>query len=185
MYRNNDISLVPFTEEHITAAYIGWLNDPEVCKHTSHCRWPMTKSRAIEYVNSVNGSGASTIVWAIKRHIDETNPPIHIGNVCLTQIDMLNKSAEFAIIIGEKESWGNSIATKVMEIVFGHGFLRLNLNRIWLGTAQSNVGMQKSAMKSGMRREGIFKNALFINGKFEDDYVYAINKYKYARIKGH
>lgn len=189
MYKIDEINLVPFTEEYITSNYLSWFNDPEVSKFTSHCRFPMTKNRAFDYVKSINHPKSDTIAWAIKTWKDSNsngynnNPNyVHVGNCCLTQIDLLNRSAEFGIIIGDRDSWGKGLATKVMRIIFGHGFLRLNLNRIWLGTAESNIGMQHSALKLGMKREGLFKHSLFINGKFEDDFIYSINKYKYFRM---
>jgi RimJ/RimL family protein N-acetyltransferase len=190
MYKQDEINLVPFTEEYISFNYLSWFNDPEVSKFTSHCRWPMTKTRAYEYVKAINHPKSDTVAWAIKTwsnssngNYNNNNPTYnHIGNCCLAQIDLINRSAEFGIIIGDKESWGKGISTKVMRIIFGHGFLRLNLNRIWLGTSQSNIGMQQSAIKIGMKREGLYKHALFINGQFEDDFVYSINKYKYFRM---
>ncbi len=29
----NDVSLLPFLKEHVTDAYLGWLNDPEVVRY--------------------------------------------------------------------------------------------------------------------------------------------------------
>ena len=162
--------------------YISWFNDPEVCRYNSHSKIPMTKRRAIEYVNSVNNSLNSPIVWSIlfknknKKIID------HIGNVCLDSLNWINRSAEFSIIIGDKEYWGKGIATNVLQLILCHAFIKLNLERVWLGTSEDNIGMQKSAIKAGMKREAVLIKNLFINGKYSDSIIFGINSYRFYRL---
>jgi len=186
MYEIDNIKLVPFTEKNINETYLGWFNDPEVCRFNSHCRFPMTEQRALEYVRSVNSPSSSTIVWAIYfRNKTKGNPLAvysHVGNCCLESIDLINRIAEFGIIIGDKKCWGKGIATKIMPLIFNHGFSRLNLEKIWLGTAEANAAMQRSAAKAGMRREGTFKKVLFIDNQYMDSVIYGITRYRYNRL---
>ena len=183
MYEFDDGKLVPFTEELITEKYLSWFNNLTICEHTSHCIYPMTRDRAIEYIKNVNRPGSDTIVWAIlicTHYQGKDRVYSHVGNVCLTSINLINRTAEIGIVIGENVR-NKGIGTKVLNIVMQHGFNRLNLQRLWLGTSSLNIGMQKAALKAGMKLEGSLKNALFTNGKYVDDQIYGIIKYRYER----
>jgi RimJ/RimL family protein N-acetyltransferase len=169
MYQIDNIKLIPFTEEMISDKYLSWFNNPEICRYTSHCRYPMTKSNAIKYCQSINSPYSSSIVWAI---MFQGN---HVGNIALTSIDKLNNSAEIAIIIGE-EVRSRGIGTKVVAKIIEHAFNRLNINRVWLGTSSENIKMQKVATNVGMKIEGVLEKALFINGEYSDSMIFAILK---------
>jgi RimJ/RimL family protein N-acetyltransferase len=103
--------------------------------------------------------------------IDHLN---HIGNVSLQSLSWINRSAEFAIIMGEKEYWGQGYGEEALRFVLEHGFKKLGLNRIWTGTGSSNVGMQKLAERVGMILEGRSRQGKFNDGKFLDIYHYGI-----------
>jgi RimJ/RimL family protein N-acetyltransferase len=188
MYQiDNTLKLVPFTEDLITDKYISWFNDLETCEHTSHGIFPMTRSRAIEYVKDSNSPSSLTIVFAImffkgsmsRKEKDYT----HVGNICLTSISYINSNAEIGIIIGDKSVRGKGIGTRVIKQVIDHAFKKLNLQRVWLGTSSLNIGMQHAAEKIGMKQEGVLKNALFTNGKYVDDIIYGITKYRFNRLQ--
>lgn len=185
MYDLDDIRLIPFTEDLITDKYISWFNNPIVCEHTSHCVYPMTKERALEYIKSINKPTSNTIVWAImkcSRYDCKERIYEHIGNICLTSINLINRTAEIGIIIGENIR-GKGIGNRVLKVVVKHGFDKLNLQRIWLGTSSLNIGMQKAAEKIGFKQEGILKNALYTNGRYVDDYIYGLIKYRFDRFQ--
>jgi len=100
----------------------------------------------------------------------------HIGNVSLQDIDYISRSAEFAVMIGDKESWGMGYAREAAKLIISHGFLQLNLNRVYCGTSSSNVGMQKVAQTLGMIEEGRRREAIYKHGKFHDIIEYGILK---------
>jgi adenylosuccinate lyase len=53
----------------------------------------------------------------------------HIGMCGLQRIDLINRSTEFAIIIGETSKWNLGYGTEAVKKLFEHGFNRLGLNR--------------------------------------------------------
>lgn len=59
------IYLSPLTKEDISADYINWLNDSEVCRDNSHATFPNTYSKTLSYLESVEGS-KNEIVFAIR-----------------------------------------------------------------------------------------------------------------------
>ena len=109
----------------------------------------------------------------------------HIGNVALSNISLINRSAEFSIIIGKKNNHQKKIGLNACKVIVRHGFEKLNLNRIYLGTSQNNIAMKKIAILVGMNLEGIRKSAIFLNNKYYDQYDYGILKKNYKSDKFH
>jgi RimJ/RimL family protein N-acetyltransferase len=106
----------------------------------------------------------------------EPNSYQHIGNLSLQQIDWINRSAEMAIVIGEKDYWGKGFATEALLLLYYHAFTKLNLNRIWSGTTENNSGMIRVFARIGMALEGEFREAVYLNGEYRDVYAYGILK---------
>lgn len=166
---NKEIYLRPLAAGDISEDYVGWLNDTEVCKFNSHHVFPYDKHKAEEYVKNISSS-KEMLVLAI---IDKQNEK-HIGNVSLQNINLLNRSAEFAILLGDKDYWGKGISKEASLLIMRHGFKALNLHRIYCGTAEGNIAMQKLAAYLGMAEEGRRKEAQFKNGKYNDIVEYGV-----------
>lgn len=126
------------------------------------------------YVDHVQES-RDLIVLAIL-DIDGDN---HIGNISLQNIDWVSRNAEYAIILGEKSYWGKGLAKEASDLILEHGFIRMNMERIYCGTAEDNVGMQKLAHYMGMRQEGVRRNALYKNGKYKNIINYGLLRNEY------
>lgn len=179
-YETDNIILSLFTEEELNSAkYQSWFYDPDVTKYNSHGLFPYTKEKQKVFMDSIETN--EKIVFAIyvltpEYFIKEgrVEKSIYIGNISLQSINWIYKSAEIAWVIGEKEYWGKGIATEAGNLVLCHGFNKLNLHRIWSGTAATNKGMQRVFEKLKFKKEGIFIDGMFLNGEYVDIYNYAI-----------
>ena len=60
------------------------------------------------------------------------------------------------------------------QLLISHAFKNLNLHRIYCGTSSQNIGMQKLALKLGMKKEGERKESIYNNGKFYSIFEYGI-----------
>lgn len=165
----NSIYLKDLSIEDITDEYVQWLNEPVVCSFNAHARFPNNAEKTKKYVEETNSSKL-VILFAIY----DKKKDIHIGNICLNKIDWVNRSAEIAIIIGNKNYWGKGVGTEAYKLVIKYAFDVLNLHRLYSGMAKVNVGMVKVAEKVGMKKEGMAKEALFKNGKYLDVVLYGI-----------
>ncbi len=163
------LGLRQLSAEDIEGGYADWLNDGEVCQYNSHHRYPQAKSDLVRYIQSVE-SGQDKMVFAIIHLEDAT----HIGNISLQHINFLDRNAELAFIIGEKEYWGNGYAREAGQAVIEHAFTQLNLHRLYLGTLDENVRMQRLALKLGFSEEGRRKGALYKNGAYHDILEYGM-----------
>lgn len=176
MKKNKDVFLTGekiylriLNEDDIEGNYASWLNDPEITIYNSHGRFPMTVEKLKEYVKESSKFQSSLVLAVVDKVTDE-----HIGNISLQNINWIDRNAEIAFLLGEKEYWGKNIMFEAGEILISHGFKVLNLHRIYCGTSFDNIGMQKLADKLGMIKEGLRKDAMYKDGKYVDVIEYGI-----------
>lgn len=165
---NNELLLMPLSLNELNGNYINWLNDPVVCQYNSH-NGNYTYQKAIAYINSVT-KREDVKVFAVYLK----NKHKHIGNISLQCINYDSKSAELAYLFGEKEEWGKGYATKASNLLIDYAFHVLKLHRLYLGTHENNIAMQKVAQKCGFVQEGIRRDSLYKNGKFYTVYCYSL-----------
>jgi len=143
--------------------YPVWLNDEEACAGNSHHVFPYVREKAQAYIEKANRASDSLILAMV---LQESNQ--HIGNIALQEINWIYKTAELAVLLGEKEHWGKGYSLEAAKLLMTHGFNALNLNRIYCGTFETNVGMQKLAKSLGMKQEGVRRKAVYKNGNYLD-----------------
>lgn len=188
IYETDRFYLTPFTRELAEGNYKNWWTDQEITKYNSHGLFPMTPKEMASFFASIDNG--EMIVWGIivkKEFSKKRNSRLagdnridhHIGNVSLQRFDWINRSAEFAVVIGEKDFWGKGYTTEAATFLFEHGFKKLNLWRIWTGTAFTNEGMHKVAKKLGMKREGLFREAIFLEGNYVDVVEFGVLKWEW------
>ena len=145
----------------LNATYREWFNDEEVCRYNSHHRFPNYDENKKEYYESTIKSRNNLVLAICDKETD-----MHVGNIALENIDTLNRSAELAIIIGDKEYWGKGVGKEAARLLVTHGFKELNLHRIYCGTLEDNIGMQKVAEALGFTEEGRSRESLYKDGVF-------------------
>lgn len=163
------IYLRALQEKDAYSGYVEWLNDEDVCQYNSHHVFPYVEKQALDFIKGVMLS-RNQLVLAICSKENDT----HIGNISLQDINYVNRSAEFAILLGDKSYWGCGIGREAGALLIKHGFMELNLNRIACGTSVENIGMQKLAVALGMKKEGLRKQGLFKHGRYIDIIEYGI-----------
>lgn len=102
---------------------------------------------------------------------------IYVGNIGLHLCsDVYRKSAEIGYLLDEKY-WNKGIMTKAVNLICEYGFNELDIVRIHTGVFEYNKPSQVVLEKCGFTKEGIFRKAIFKNGKICDEIRYAIIKY--------
>ena len=153
----------------LTERYLQWFNDAEVCAQNGHHRFPNSGALMETYLREVISGPSDLVLAIIDAGTDE-----HIGNIALQGIDSVARSAEYAIIVGQKDHWGGGYAAEASRLLLRHGFEELNLHRIYLGTPVGNDAMQRLAEALGMRQEGRRREAFFKAGAYHDVLEYGI-----------
>lgn len=165
------IYLNPIQKADLTPKYREWLNDEEVSRYNSHHRFPNYDENMREYFETAIKSKSNLILAIRDKESDE-----HIGNIALENIDLINRCAELAIMIGDRSYQGKGVGGDACRAIMRHAFNELNLHRIYLGTAEENVGMQKLSISLGMKEEGRRVDAMYKNGKYTDVLEYGVLK---------
>ena len=161
-------------ESDVDGEYASWLNDEEVCQGNSHHRHPYTRDAARAYVER-SRRWESELALAIV--LKDGNR--HIGNIALTAVEAVYRTADFTILLGAKDCWGKGYASEAGRLLLGHAFLTLNLTRVACATFETNVGMQKLAEELGMELEGRRRQAAFKDGRHLDILEYGVLRDEY------
>ncbi len=154
-------------ESDLNGPYQSWFEDQNVCMYNSHGKFFKNANWFRKFYDNLNRE--DQVVWAICHQEDG-----HIGNVSLQSISFINRNAEFAILIGNPKHLRKSVGLNASLALLRHGFEKLNLERVYCGTAGTNVGMQKLALQMGMIEEGRRRKHLFLNGQWEDMVEYGV-----------
>jgi RimJ/RimL family protein N-acetyltransferase len=173
IYENKTIMLCPLSMdliESVDSDYYQWFMDEKATRFNSHGLWQMSDQDFEDYFKAIDNREA--LVWAI---INKSNNK-HIGNVSLQSFNYVNRSCEMAILIGETGYHGKGIATQAIEFLYDHAFRKMNLHRIWSGTAATNIGMLNVFKKLGMKKEAEFRDATYLDGEYIDIHGYGILK---------
>jgi len=118
--------------------------------------------------------------WFIRQNDDPKismfevhNSSEEIVGVCgLTDLDMLNRRAEFSLYIIRKYQL-QGFSCKALKTLFTHGFRDLNLNVIWGETFEGNPAAGVFE-KIGMVHEGTRRDFYFKNGKYLNAHLYSV-----------
>jgi RimJ/RimL family protein N-acetyltransferase len=140
--------LEPFAERHLTARYVGWLNSPDVVRHSEQRHRSHDLASCRNYVASFEGS--ANFLWAIVAN----DPGLgHIGNIN-AYVDKMNCVADVGIMVGEHAAWGQGFGTDAWLAACRYLLIDLELRKVTAGTLANNHGMLAVMRHAGMREEG-------------------------------
>ena len=100
----------------------------------------------------------------------------HIGNVYLTGINYINRTAESHILIGDKSCWGKGYGAEALTEILKFAFNELGLNRVEARINSDNAASIRLHKKIGYRQDGMLRQALYKSGHFKDVIVMSILK---------
>ena len=156
-------------ESDAQGPYPSWFNDEEVCRGNSHHVFPYSQEQALAYIRENQGTDCR-LVLAIARKEDGA----HIGNIALDNINYFNRTAALTIIVGDKAAWGKGYGREAALLICEHGFVTLNLHRIFSGTFEDNAGFRRIAQYLGMVEEGRRRQEAFKLGRYVDIVEYGL-----------
>ena len=165
----------PLDESDIDGPYPGWFEDQDVCRFNGHGKFFQNKQTLRDFVLTANSE--RSVVWAMC-HVDDG----HIGNISLQNISFIDRTAEFAILLGNRCHWGKGVGQLAGIMLLKHGFQKLNLERIYCGTADTNVGIKKLALGLGMIHEGTRRSHLFLEGERIDIVEYGVLRSEFMAL---
>jgi [ribosomal protein S5]-alanine N-acetyltransferase len=171
------VYLRPLTEEDVEGPYLSWFNDEEVCRGNSHHRYPFTEEEARAYILNANKHRGELILAIMEKDGDR-----HIGNIGLTNIDFIYRTAVFVMILGDKSIWAKGYGKEAATLLHNHAFFTMNLRRLYGGIMDNNLASKILIRMLGWKKEGVRRQAAFKNGKFLDIVEYGILRDEYLQL---
>ncbi len=95
------------------------------------------------------------------------------GAIRLNKIETLNRKVSIAYLLGA-DYQGRGFATLCVRTFLRHCFDDLGMNRVELTCATDNLRSVGVAERAGFVREGVLRQAEWLDGKAVDHYVYGI-----------
>ena len=91
-----------------------------------------------------------------------------IGVVYLTDIDWINRTARYNIMIGETAYQNKGVGKSATDLMLEHAFNDMNLHKLWLRVLENNlkaISLYEKCgfIKEGVNRQHIFKNGMYVN----------------------
>ncbi|MFI5171996.1 MAG: GNAT family N-acetyltransferase [Chitinophagales bacterium] len=114
-------------------------------------------------------SNNESIMWALSLKSDLK----FIGIICLWNIQKENHRAEIGFVL-LKEHHGTGVMHEAVGAVLDYGFHTMKLHSIAGEVDPENIASIKLMEKNNFRREALFKDHYFYNGKFMDTAIYSI-----------
>jgi ribosomal-protein-alanine N-acetyltransferase len=153
-----------------------WFNDMEITKHLVHGVYPNSSDEQIKIVE-VELSRSNSILLSI---IDKETEKM-LGIISLKSIDLINRNAEIAIVMGFEKKPG--VAIEAMALLTQHAFDRLNLQKIYAGQHEELWSWINTLKTIGYKIEGIRRKGGYRDGKSYDIILTGITDEDYYSLK--
>ncbi|MEA3338081.1 MAG: GNAT family N-acetyltransferase [Chloroflexota bacterium] len=101
-----------------------------------------------------------------------------VGTISLLGLNRGDRFAELGYWIG-LPYWNRGFATEAAQALIAYGFSGLNLNRIQARHMTRNMASGRVMEKTGMQCEGVLRQRIFKNGRFEDMRLFSILRSEY------
>lgn len=102
-----------------------------------------------------------------------------IGHISVYSIRRLPFSSAFVGYSMDEGYTGQGIVTEALKLVSKFAFEDLCIHRLEAYVSPKNIGSVRVLEKAGFQREGLLRKLLYINGKWQDHYIYALMEEDY------
>lgn len=148
------------------------VNDPEMEKMVIGWSFPTsTKQQLMWYEKIINDK--LNFRFAI------TYENKFVGVSTLTEIDWKNRKANHGIKLHSSTPKGIGIATDAVYATMKYAFEELQLHRLHGSFLDYNIASQKLYEKCGWKQEGVYRQSIFKNNAYHDEFPTAILKEDY------
>lgn len=176
------VVLVPFEERHLRSeSYLGWLRDYEVVKTINRLEYirPVSFAEVEEYCRRVMRSPTDVF---LAMHLKEDDR--FVGTVRTSSLDLVTRTADVGILIGERDQWGRGLATDAITQLGLFLFETYGLRKLTAGLMEVNPGMLRVFEKLGFQREGCFRKRDLFEGRYVDHLYLGCFRDEFVPLQG-
>ena len=172
---SENIYLKPLEEQDISNSYLNGINNQDRDIYTDHAIFP---KNILNLKSFFHDKSASADIW-LGIFLKLNNK--HIGNIEISDIEMVHRKANYSIIIWSNEGEGHGFSASF--VLFEHAFSKLNLNRISLSVNSSNKAAVNLYKKLGFIEEGLMRESFIREDKKYDFLVMGLLRKDFLVIK--
>jgi len=152
-----------------------WHNQSEIVDWYSGHPFPVNYEMEKKWYENILTSNIPLTVFGIEHATDQKL----IGITVLKDINLINRVAEYAIYIGEKEYRGKGLSKVATLETLSFAFNKLGLNRIILKVLDNNKVAIKLYENVGFKKEGKLRESIFKNNSFYNELIFGILKIEF------
>ena len=152
-----------------------WQNEPIIKEFYSGHRFSVTYAKELEWYDFILAEESRTRVFGIE--IIENGKLI--GMTFLKNVNIIDRTAEYAIFIGDTREHGKGYSKEATALTLEHGFKELGLNRIWLKVHEDNVPAIQLYKRFHFKTEGILRESIFRNHRFKNELLMSLLQEEY------
>ena len=150
-----------------------WRNDNEINENFASNKLFISSERDRKWIEERIFNDKKDISLAVC--LKENNELI--GYTSIKDIDHWNKCAEWSgIIIGDKINRGKGYSSEIQHMVLTYLFNELGLHRVYAYQLEDNQASIAMVKKSGFKVEGILRQCLFKDNKYQNLLIISILK---------
>ena len=161
MFIGNQITLGAFVPEDYGPMYC-WANDVVAARMNGAFR-PVNLRDLVTQCEDA-GKDQTQVMLAIRPCLDARI----IGYLHIHNINMVHRSADLGIRIGEEKNRGRGYGKEALTIALNYCWDHLNLERIGLVVFRDNTRAISAYKAVGFKKEGLMKKHLFVDGAWID-----------------
>ncbi|WP_223701121.1 GNAT family N-acetyltransferase [Sutcliffiella deserti] len=150
-------------------------NEDELYKYTCGNKFYISSERDIKWIEDkiFNNRDQLYLMLCTK---GENTP---IGYVAATNIDYLNRKAQYGGIVIAREHAGKGYGTEASQLLLRHIFEELGMNMMYGFWREDHLASLRMAEKIGFKRDGLVRDYVFKQNGFHNAYIYSILKSEY------
>ena len=141
---------------------IKWHNQLDIIEMYAGHPFPVNEEMERKWYEKILTSNFPVTVFGIE--LIENNKLI--GLTILRDINLINRSAETAIYIGDQNERSKGYSKEALKLTLNFAFNNLGLHRVFLSVREDNVAALGLYEKLGFIREGILRDSIYKNGKY-------------------
>lgn len=148
----------------LLAVYLKWINDFEVTRTLAIGMRPRSWESEQAWYDRISTSERDVFFTIYERA--SLRP---IGGTGLHNVDHANRTADFGILIGEKDCWDKGYGTEASSLMLDFGFTVLGLHNIMLRVYSFNERGLRAYTRAGFRIIGRRRQAHRLGGRAYDE----------------
>lgn len=154
-----------------------WMHDVDIQKGFRKNMMDMTIETAKSFCQNAKFShnllSGESLHFAIVDEKDE-----YLGTISLKNVDLFNKTAEYAIVV-RKKTQGKKVAKTATMLLLKKAFYDYKLHKVYLSVLHYNIAAIHLYKSCGFVYEGRAREHILINGKYETLEWYSILDYEF------